>query len=111
VSETIGDAEARIERGELTRRRRLGFERGSVVMLADPGFGKTTALEQALAERTGATVWLRASAIDRDSGRLVARLAERLRAQLPGIAEGHGERLAARRRWRSSTRCCQRKAS
>lgn len=87
-------AQARIERAELTRRLELGLDQGSVILLADAGFGKTTALEQALTLRGDTVVWLRAAHADRDPGRLVARLVERLRARLPGVAEDHADRLA-----------------
>lgn len=87
-------AQPRIQRGELTRRLASGFDRGSVVLLADAGFGKTTALEQALGERDGHSVWLRATEADRAPGRLVARLVDRVRTEIPGVAEDHAERLA-----------------
>ncbi len=86
--------QARIERAELDRRLAQGLDQGSVVLLADAGFGKTTALEQALGRRNGSAVWVRATAADRDPGRLVARLMERVRAQLPGVGEDHARRLA-----------------
>ncbi len=89
----IDFAQARIERPELTGRLALGFDQGSVVLLADAGFGKTIALEQALANRNGPAIWLRAGRSDRDPGRLVARLVEAVRVELPGVAEDHAERL------------------
>ena len=88
-------AEARLERAELTLKLRDGLDRGSVVMLADAGFGKTTALERALRDWPGTAIWLHATATDRDAGRLVARLVQQVRARLPGIAEDLGERLAS----------------
>lgn len=87
-------AQTRIERTVLIRRLADGFDRGSVVLVADAGFGKTTALEQALAERGDAVVWLRVTAADRDPGRLVARLVKGVRGRLPGVAEEHADRLA-----------------
>ena len=66
-----------------------------MILLADAGFGKTTALEQALALRTGPAVWLRMARTDHDPGRLVGRLLEAVRAELPGVADEHAERLAA----------------
>ena len=90
----IAFAQPRIERAELTRRLDLGLDRGSVVLVADAGFGKTTALELALSRRGDPAVWLRATQADRDPGRLLARLVERMRAQLPGVAEDHADRLA-----------------
>jgi ATP/maltotriose-dependent transcriptional regulator MalT/DNA-binding SARP family transcriptional activator len=86
--------QTRIDRPELTGRLAEGLERGSVILIADAGFGKTTALEQTLAERGGSSVWVRAARTDRDPGRLVRRLVEGIRTELPGVAEDHAERLA-----------------
>ena len=86
----------RIERPELGERLRQSLDRGSVMLVADAGFGKTTALEQALADGASPTVvWLRAAPTDRDPGRLVARLVEAVRAEVPGVAEEYAERLGA----------------
>src|SRR5262245_33231611 len=85
---------SRIARPELTGRLAESLDRGSVVLVADAGFGKTTALEQALAARSGPAVWVRVSDADRDPGRLVAHLVEAIRTALPGVAEDHAERLA-----------------
>lgn len=88
-------SQTRIERPELTERLTDSLDRGSVVLVADAGFGKTTALEQALGRRSGPVVWLRTARTDRDPGRLVGRLVEAIRAELPGVAEDYAERLAA----------------
>ncbi|MGH2957219.1 MAG: AAA family ATPase, partial [Solirubrobacterales bacterium] len=90
----IEATQTRIERPELTGRLVDSLERGSLVLIADAGFGKTIALEQALARREGAAVWLRAASPDRDPGRLVARLVEAIRSELPGVAEDYAERFA-----------------
>jgi ATP/maltotriose-dependent transcriptional regulator MalT/DNA-binding SARP family transcriptional activator len=87
-------AQTRIERPELTGRLAAGLDRGSLLLLADAGFGKTTALEDALSERDGSAVWLRATEADRDPGRLVARLVDRVRTGLPGVGDEHADRLA-----------------
>jgi DNA-binding SARP family transcriptional activator/tetratricopeptide (TPR) repeat protein len=88
-------AQTRIERPELTTRLAASLDRGSVVLVADAGFGKTTALEQALARRAGSSVWLRIARPDRDPGQLVGRLVEAIRVELPGVAEDYAARLAA----------------
>jgi ATP/maltotriose-dependent transcriptional regulator MalT len=77
-------AETRIERPELTGRLTHSLDRGSVILVADAGFGKTTALEQALAQRGGPTVWLRTARADRDPGRLVASAAGSGLSDRPG---------------------------
>ena len=87
--------QTRIERPELAGRLAGGLDRGSVVLVADAGFGKTTALEQALGQWGGTTVWLRATPTDSDPGRLVGRLVEAIRDELPGVAEDHAERLSS----------------
>lgn len=90
----IDFALARIERPELTRRLMLGLDQGSVMLIADAGFGKTTAFEQALNRHGGPAVRLHATRADRDPGRLIARLVDGVRAALPGAAEDHADRLA-----------------
>ena len=86
--------QTRIDRPELAARLAAGLDRGSVLLMADAGFGKTTALEQALARREAAAVWLRVTPTDRDPGRLVARLVEGVRAKVPGVAENLAARLS-----------------
>ncbi len=86
--------QTRIDRPELIRRLMDGLDHGSVILVGDAGFGKTTALEQALARWGRPAVWLRATAADRDPGRFVTRLVQGVRSQLPGVAEDHAERLA-----------------
>jgi ATP/maltotriose-dependent transcriptional regulator MalT/DNA-binding SARP family transcriptional activator len=87
-------SQALIERTELSGRIAAGLERGNVLLLADAGFGKTTALEAALAAGdAGAAAWVRARDADRDPGRLAAKLADQIRALLPGIGEEHADRL------------------
>jgi ATP/maltotriose-dependent transcriptional regulator MalT/DNA-binding SARP family transcriptional activator len=92
---TIGVTQTRIERPELAERLVEGLVRGSVVLVADAGFGKTTALEQALRRSKGLALWLRATPADRDPGRLIFRVVEAVRAEIPGVADEHAERLAA----------------
>jgi LuxR family transcriptional regulator, maltose regulon positive regulatory protein len=86
-------SQTRIERPELAGQLADGLERGSVILVADAGFGKTVALEQALARMDCLSVWVRVGPADRDPGRLVGRMVEAVRAELPGVAEGYAERL------------------
>jgi ATP/maltotriose-dependent transcriptional regulator MalT/DNA-binding SARP family transcriptional activator len=83
-----------VARLELSERLAASLDRGSVILVADAGFGKTTALEQALARRGGPTVWLRTARGDGDPGRLVGRLVDAIRLAVPGVAEDYAERFA-----------------
>src|SRR5205823_2281809 len=64
------------------------------LLVAGAGFGKTTALEEALSLRGGAAAWVRCSELDRDPGRLLADLVHALAGAAPGAADALGERLA-----------------
>ena len=91
---TAATAQTRIDRPELTERLATALDTGSIVVLADAGFGKTTAVEDAVRLRGGAVVWVRTTRADRDPGRLLARLVGGLRAEVPGIAEQYADRIA-----------------
>ena len=54
---TLALGAVRLERPELATRIRGALQDGSVMLVADAGFGKTAALEQALGESTAA--WVR----------------------------------------------------
>jgi DNA-binding SARP family transcriptional activator len=86
--------QARVQRVELGERLTASLDQGSVILVADAGFGKTTALEQALTHRGGPSAWLRTTRGDGDTGRLVGRLVDAVRLALPGLAEDYAERFA-----------------
>ena len=84
----------RISRPDLSRRIREALEWGSLLVVADAGFGKTLALEEALAGwRTAA--WVSCSEADRDPGRLVVSVLAALRRAVPGAVDVVAERLTA----------------
>lgn len=60
---------------------------------ADAGYGKTTALEQALERREGGVAWVRCSEADADPGRLLERLMTALAVAVPGVADPLRERI------------------
>src|SRR5258705_1136119 len=87
----------RLERPDLTARILAGLEAGSVLVVADAGFGKTSALEQALARGELDAAWVRCGDAGGDAGRLVAIAVDAVRAAVPGAADVLAERLAATR--------------
>ena len=78
---TLALGGVRLERPELATRIRGALQDGSVILVADAGFGKTAALEHALGESTAA--WVHCGDAGADAGRLLglilARCAPRCR--------------------------------
>ena len=72
----------------------MALERGSVLLVAPPGGGKTLALEEALAAGAGSGAWLRCGEADRDPGRLLAHLVDAVRSAAPGAVDVLADRLA-----------------
>jgi DNA-binding SARP family transcriptional activator len=89
-----GAARPLIPRPGLTERVSRALERGSLVIVADAGFGKTVALEQALRGRH-LVAWVACREADREPGRFLLSLLEAVRGALPGAADVLAERLAA----------------
>src|SRR4051794_1382584 len=92
---TLALGAVRLERPELATRIRGALQDGSVILVADAGFGKTAALEQALDDTTAA--WVRCGDAGGDPGRLLALIIGALRTALPGSADVIAERLVAAR--------------
>jgi len=84
----------RIPRPAVAARLARALDDGHLLLVAGAGFGKTTALEEALSLRGGAAAWVRCSELDRDPGRLLADLVHALAGAAPGAADALGERLA-----------------
>jgi ATP/maltotriose-dependent transcriptional regulator MalT len=66
---TLALGAVRLERPELATRIRGALQDGSVILVADAGFGKTAALEQALDDTTAAWVHCADAGVGRDAGR------------------------------------------
>jgi LuxR family maltose regulon positive regulatory protein len=92
---TLALGAVRLERPELATRIRGALQDGSVILVADAGFGKTAALEQALDDTTAA--WVHCGDAGGDPGRLLALMIGALRTALPGSADVIAERLLAAR--------------
>jgi LuxR family transcriptional regulator, maltose regulon positive regulatory protein len=83
-----------IERAGLTARILAALDVGSLLLVADAGFGKTTALTQALRAGSLDTAWVRCGDSHGDAGRLLELVIDAVRAALPGAADTLAERLA-----------------
>jgi ATP/maltotriose-dependent transcriptional regulator MalT/DNA-binding SARP family transcriptional activator len=85
---------ARIARPPLAQRLREGLEAGSVVLVAGPGFGKTMALEEAIALSGRRAIWLSCGRSGLEPGDLLMEAVRELRTTVPGIADVVGDALA-----------------
>src|SRR5256885_13877637 len=80
-----------IERADVGARIASALEQGSLLLVAGAGYGKTTALRQAL-ERTGAVAaWVRCGDAGGDAGRLVGLLVDAVSGALAGAADALAE--------------------
>ena len=88
----MGGADA-IPRRRLAGRIADALDGGSVVVVAPAGYGKTTALAEAVGVSPARPAWLSCSPSDRDPGRLLVHLVGSVRRAVPGAADVLGERL------------------
>ena len=72
-----------------------GLERGSVSVVAGPGYGKTMVLDEALQGAGFRSVWVPCGQAAGDAGRLLLTLVNGIAAAVPGAADVLAERLAA----------------
>lgn len=84
----------RIARPELTHRLSTALKIGSLLLVAGPGYGKTTAVEEALAARRSLSLKLALTEEDRSAGFLIGRLLSGLREVLPGAVDVLADRVA-----------------
>lgn len=70
------------------------LETGSLILVAEAGFGKTTVLGEGLLAACARTAWVSATPAHREPGPLLANLMDTLRAAVPGAADVLAERLA-----------------
>ncbi len=89
---TRGSVDA-IPRRRLAGRIADALETGSLVVVAPAGYGKTTALAEAVGMAGWDVAWLPCSPSDRDPGRLLVHLVGSIRRAVPGAADVLGERL------------------
>lgn len=84
-----------IARPRLTQTLSDAFDSGSVLLVAGPGYGKTMALEEALAASGRRSLWIGCGDVGREAVRLLMSVVEGLRTTVPGLADVVGDRLAA----------------
>ena len=83
----------RIARPALAKRICEGLDTGSVLLVAGPGYGKSTAIEEALELDGRRSVWLSCGEAVREPARLLSELVERARAAVPGLGDVVGDAL------------------
>jgi LuxR family maltose regulon positive regulatory protein len=86
-----------IERAGLSSRILAALRGGSLLVVADAGFGKTTALRQALAKSELDVAWVGCGAAAGDAGRLLGLIVDAVRGALPGAVDALAEQLSASR--------------
>lgn len=91
---TVGGGTAPVlERPELRARIRRALDAGSLLLIADAGFGKTTALHDALDHHAVDAAWVRCGDAGGDAGRLLELIIDGIRATLPGAVDVLAERM------------------
>lgn len=85
----------RIARPALAARIAAALDAGSVLLVAPAGYGKTMAVEEAVALRGGPVAWVGCAEGDRDAGRVLLRIIDALGRAAPGVADVPAERMAA----------------
>src|SRR5262249_10946959 len=68
---------------------------GSLIVTAGAGFGKTTALEQALTRASGPVAFIGCSDAERVPGTLLLRMVDAIALAVPGASAALGEKLTA----------------
>ncbi|HEX6713058.1 MAG TPA: BTAD domain-containing putative transcriptional regulator [Thermoleophilaceae bacterium] len=87
-------ATSRIARPALARTLGEALEQGSVILVAGPGYGKTTALDEALQGAGLRSVWVPCGQAAGDAGRLLLTIVNGIARSVPGAADVLAERLA-----------------
>jgi ATP/maltotriose-dependent transcriptional regulator MalT len=86
-----------IERRGVTAQIAAALEHGSLLLVAGAGYGKTTALRQAVGEAGKSVAWVRCGDAGGDAGRLLALLLDAVGIAAPGAADALAEQLAGAR--------------
>lgn len=89
----VPSGDRRIDRPRLSQRIADAVDGGSLLVVAGAGYGKTTAIDQALRLRGGPVAWVAMTEREREPGRLLVALLEALARAVPGIAAEQLERL------------------
>ena len=84
-----------LERPHLRARIGSALGAGSLLLIADAGFGKTTALRDALDHHGLDAAWVRCGDAAGDAGRLLQLVIEAIRETLPGAVDVLAERMTA----------------
>jgi ATP/maltotriose-dependent transcriptional regulator MalT/DNA-binding SARP family transcriptional activator len=84
---TAAGAAARIARPRLTERIGSALEHGNLVLVADPGFGKTWATEEALHKLGLDAAWVRCVPEDREPARFLRDAAQAVSVARPELAD------------------------
>src|SRR4051794_38221403 len=87
---------ARIARPTLARHLAEGLDAGSVLLVAGAGYGKTTALEEAVELADRRSIWIACGSAGGEAGRLLLATVQGLRAAVPGLADVVADALPAR---------------
>ena len=87
---------ARIARPRLVQRVAAGLDAGAILLVADGGFGKTWAIEDALEARGLDAAWVRAGDDDHEPARLLLSLVYALRGSLGDAADTLGGGVVGR---------------
>lgn len=84
-----------IERPGVKARIAAALRDGSVLLIAGAGYGKTTALRQALGQTDRKAAWVRCGDARGDAGRLLTLILDAVLRAAPGAADALAERLAS----------------
>ena len=91
----VAAAPERLARPAVAGRIAAALDSSSVLLIAEAGFGKTLALEEACRMRASATAWVSCTDRDHDAGGLLVRLAAAVRQTVPGALDVLAEDLAS----------------
>src|SRR6476620_8188157 len=80
-------AAAQLPRPSVTARMTRAMDAGCLLVVAPAGYGKTLAVQAAVAQRGGVTAWHACRDRDADGGRLVVSILEAVRRTVPGAAD------------------------
>src|SRR5215212_5848624 len=87
----------RLDRPELAARIGDALRARSVLLVAEAGFGKTAALEEALKRNNMTAGWVHCADAAGDAGRLLGLVLDAMRSALPGAADVLDDRLRSAR--------------